>query len=59
MINDFSTLLIPLFLIAGGYYIKIAKDREPYAGPNMWKWLIIIGSILFVVKLILLILNYS
>lgn len=59
MFEDIASLLVPLGLIAGGYYIKLAKDREPHAGPDTWKWLIILGSVLFIIKLITFILKYS
>jgi hypothetical protein len=55
--GDVFSLMLPLFLVAGGYYIKINKEREPFAGPNTWKWMAGIGIVSFIIKLIDLILK--
>jgi len=47
-----QSLLISLVLIGGGFYIKIAKHKEPYAGKNLWKITIGIGIIGFLFSLI-------
>lgn len=57
MINDIATLLVPVILISAGYYIKIAKEKEPYATPSMWKWLIGIGVFSLIVDIILLLIR--
>ncbi|MES2577916.1 MAG: hypothetical protein V4589_09915 [Bacteroidota bacterium] len=51
MDSELLKLLLPLGLIAGGFYLKVAKDKEPYASKNLWKILIIIGAISFILKL--------
>lgn len=58
MQNEIFRLLLPLAIIAGGYYVKKNAERESHATANTWKWLVIIGSILFVVRLVLLIIKY-
>jgi len=59
MINDIALLLLPIILIAGGYYIKIARDREPYATRNSWKWITLIGFISLVIQITRLITKYT
>ena len=54
MQSDIITLLIPLGLIIGGFYVKNNPEKEPFASKNTWKIFVIIGSILFVFRLILL-----
>ncbi|WP_423148973.1 hypothetical protein [Rubrolithibacter danxiaensis] len=39
-----------LALILGGFYLKVAKDKEPLASKNMWKIVIIIGVIGFILS---------
>jgi len=51
MDTEILKLLIPLGLIAGGFYLKTAKDKEPNASKNLWKILIIVGTIGFILKL--------
>lgn len=53
MDTDLLKLLLPLGLIAGGFYLKAAKDKEPHASKNMWKILIIVGMIGFILKLVI------
>lgn len=52
LVELFKEFLFALMLIAGGYYIKIAKDKEPHASKNLWKILIIVGILGFIVSLI-------
>lgn len=59
MINEIGSMLVPVFLIVAGYYIKIAKDREPYATPGLWKTAIILGSVLLAIRIIMLIIKYT
>ena len=51
MDTEILKLLIPLGLIAGGFYLKTAKDKESNASKNLWKILIIVGAIGFILKL--------
>lgn len=44
--------LFTILLIGGGFYIKVAKDKEPHASKNLWKIIITIGIIGFVLSLI-------
>lgn len=53
MDTDLLKLLLPLGLIAGGIYLKSAKDKEPNASKNLWKILIIVGTIGFILKLVI------
>jgi hypothetical protein len=55
--SDIFSLILPLLLVAGGYYIKVNKKREPFAGPNTWKWMVSIGIVGFIIKLIAFILK--
>jgi hypothetical protein len=59
MQNEIITLLIPLGLILGGIYVKKNPDKEPFASKNTWKRFVIIGSILFVLRLIFLIIDIT
>ena len=49
--TELLKLLIPLGLIAGGIYLKNAKN-EPNASKHLWKILIIVGAISFIIKLL-------
>ncbi|UKT64495.1 hypothetical protein [Pedobacter mucosus] len=44
-------LLFALALVGGGYYIKIAKAKEPHATKSLWKIIMIIGILGFIVSL--------
>ena len=57
MQNNIISLLIPLAIIAGGFYVKNNADKEPYATPTTWKRLVIAGSIFFVIRVIFLIIS--
>ena len=57
MQNNIISLLIPLAIIAGGFYVKNNAENEPYAKPTTWKKLVIAGSILFVIRVIFLIID--
>ncbi len=46
-------LLSALAMIGGGYYLKIAKDKEPHATKNLWKILIIVGAACFIMALLI------
>lgn len=51
MYTELLKLLLPLGLMAGGFYLKAAKTRETNAPKNLWKILIIVGTISFFIKL--------
>lgn len=53
----FKGMLTSLALIGGGIYLKVAKEKEPYASKTLWKTVILVGIlgltlsvILFLVK---------
>ena len=46
-------LVTSLALIGVGYYIKIAKDKEPHATKNLWKILFIVGIAGFIISLLI------
>jgi hypothetical protein len=54
MQNDIIKILIPLILIFGGLYVKKNPDKEPFASKNTWKILVIIGLLLFVLRIFIL-----
>lgn len=56
MLKELTSLLFAIFLMAGAYYIKIARDKEPYVTKNTWKWIMAVGIVSFVVSLIRLVL---
>lgn len=53
--NILISLLLPLGIIAGGFYVKNNAENEPYTTPTTWKKLVIGGSIFFVIQVIYLI----
>ncbi len=55
--NILISLLVPLAIIGGGFYVKNNAEREPYATPTTWKKLVISGSILFIIQVIFLIIR--
>ena len=58
MQNEIITLLLPLGLIIGGYYVKNNPDKEPFASKNTWKKFVVIGSVLFVLQLAFFIIKH-
>ncbi len=48
----FKGLLSTLALIGGGFYLKVAKDKEPYASKTSWKTIIVVGIIGFILSLV-------
>lgn len=59
MQSEILTLLLPLGLIFGGFYVKNNPEKEPFASKNTWKRFVAIGCVWFVVKLIMLIIKYT
>ncbi len=53
MDSELLKLLIPLGLVAIGFYLKSTKDIETNAPKNLWKTLIIVGLIGFILRLFL------
>lgn len=58
MQNEIISLLLPLGLIIGGFYVKNNPDKEPFASKNTWKWFVVIGSVSFVLRLVFMIVEY-
>ena len=52
LVELLKELLLALALIAGGYYLKVAKDKEPHASKNLWKIVIIVGILGIIVSLV-------
>ena len=52
--NEYLKLLIPIALILGGIYLRIAKDKERNAPKNLWLITIIVGVIYLFIKLLTL-----
>lgn len=50
--NEYLKLLIPIALILGGIYLKIAKNKETNAPKNLWLIITILGVIYLIVKII-------
>lgn len=50
--NEYFKLLIPIALIFGGIYLKIAKSKEPNASKNLWIILIVLGIISLIIRII-------
>jgi len=48
----FKYLLSAILFIGLGYYLKIAKNKEPYGYKNLWKILIALGIIGFIISLV-------
>ena len=58
MHNDILSLLIPLSLTFGEVYVKNNPEKEPFATRSTWKIVVIIGCVLFSLRLIMLIMKY-
>ncbi|HUH52218.1 MAG TPA: hypothetical protein VLZ11_08965 [Flavobacterium sp.] len=53
MDSELLKLVIPLGLVAIGFYLKSAKYIETNAPKNLWITLIIVGLIGFILRLML------
>jgi hypothetical protein len=51
--DQIRTFIIPLLLIGVGLFIKNTTIENLQSSKKQWKWLVIIGSISFFVKVVL------
>jgi hypothetical protein len=57
--DQIRTFILPLVLIGVGLFIKNTTIENLQSSKKQWKWLVIIGSISFFLKVILLFLKAS